>query len=108
MAERLDVSAKALEAAVAERTHIAKALACAAKHAQDTRDAQHERLARCKCNVARVQGETIVRQLLEAHDGADLSLIPLPMVPKILFRNDASLKFLCTLNDGSVAWSADQ
>jgi hypothetical protein len=108
MAERLDESAKALEITVTERTPIAKALAARAKHVQDIRDAQHERLAQCKCNVARVQGETIVRQLLEAHDGADLSLIPLPMIPKILFRNDASLKFLYAVQNGSVAWRADQ
>jgi hypothetical protein len=108
MADRLDESAKALEIAVAERAPIARALTAAKKHVQDIRDAQHERLAQCKCNVARVQGETIVRQLLEAHDGADLSLIPLPMIPKILFRNDASLKFLCAVHDGSIAWTVDQ
>jgi hypothetical protein len=108
LAERLDESAKALEITVAERTSIAKALAAAAKHGQDIRDAQHERLAQCKCNVERVQGEIIVRQLLEVHDGADLSLIPLPMIPKILFRNDASLKFLYAVHDGSFAWSAAQ
>ena len=33
-----------------------------------------------------MSGETIVRQLLEAHDDPDLSLIPLPMIPKILFN----------------------
>ncbi len=108
MAERLEESAKAVEIAVAERTPIARALAVATRHVQDIREAQHERLAQCRCNVAHVQGETIIRQLLEAHDGADLSLIPLPMIPKILFRNDASLKFLYAVHDGSVAWTADQ
>jgi hypothetical protein len=108
MEERLDGAAKALEIAVAERTPIARALTTAAKHAQDIRDVQHERLAQCRCNIESVQGETIVRQLLEPHDGTDLSLIALPMIPNILFRNDASLKFLCTVHDGSFAWSADR
>jgi hypothetical protein len=106
MAERLDASANALELAVTERGPIAKALAAALAHVHALRDAQHARLADCNCLIARVDGETIVRQLLEAHDDPDLSLIPLPMIPKILFRNDASLKFLCAVHAGKVAWQA--
>jgi hypothetical protein len=108
MAERLDGPAKALEVAVAERNPLAKALAAATAQVQTQRDHHHARIADCQCNIARVEGETIVRQLLEAHDDPDLSLIPLPMIPKILFRNDASLKFLGTVREGRVGWRAGQ
>jgi hypothetical protein len=53
-----------------------------------------------------VDGETIVRQLLDGHDDPDLSLIPLPMIPKILFRNDASVKVICAVQAGTVDWAA--
>jgi hypothetical protein len=106
MADRLDESAKALEGTVSERTPIAKKLAAAKIHAQVLRDGQYARVVDCRCNIANVGGETIVRQLLEAHDDLDLSLIPLPMIPKILFRNDASLKFLYAVKEGRVEWHA--
>lgn len=108
MAQRLEDTAQALEATVAERRGITKALAAAKAHVQALQEDQTARLADCRCNIARVLGETIVRQLLEVHDDPDLSLIPLPMIPKILFRNDASLKFLYAVHEGKVAWSVDQ
>jgi hypothetical protein len=70
----------------------------------DELDERGEVPADCRCTIDTVAGETIVRQLLEAHGGPDLSLIPLPMIPKILFRNDGSLKFLFALQEGSVDW----
>jgi signal transduction histidine kinase len=106
MADRLDESAKVLESAVSERSLIVKKLAAAKIHTQALRDSQNARVADCRCNIANVEGETIVRQLLEAHDDPDLSLIPLPMIPKILFRNDASLKFLYAVHEGRVEWHA--
>jgi hypothetical protein len=81
-------------------------LAAATSHLQALRDEQRMRLADCRCNITHVEGETIVRQLLEVHDDPDVSLISLPMIPKILFRNDASLKFLCAVTDGKVEWRA--
>jgi hypothetical protein len=108
MADRLYESAKALVDTVAERSPIAKALATCAAHVQVLRNEHAVRLADCRCNIARVDGETIVRQLLEQHDDPDLSLIPLQQIPKILFRNDASVRFLCAVNDGQVKWSAGQ
>ena len=104
MAERLNDAAQALEMAVAERREITKALTAATAQVQSLRDAQTARMADCRCQIAHVQGETIVRQLLEMHDDPDLSLIPLPMIPKILFRNDASLKFLGAIHAGKVDW----
>jgi hypothetical protein len=108
MAERLDDSAKALELAVSERNPIGKALTAATANVQTLRDEQTARLVDCRCHIARVDGETIVRQLLEEHDDPDLSLIPLPMIPKILFRNDASLKFLCAVHEGRIDWRVGQ
>lgn len=99
-------TAKALEATVAERRPLAKALAVATAQVQSLKDEQTARLADCHCKIARVDGETIVRQLLEDHDDPDLSLIPLPMIPKILFRNDASVKMLCAVHEGRVDWAA--
>ena len=107
MEERWEETAKALELAVAERRPLAKALAAAAAQVQALRDGQAARLADCRCKIARVDGETIVRQLLDGHDDPDLSLIPLPMIPKILFRNDASVKVICAVQAGAVDWSAD-
>jgi hypothetical protein len=104
MSERLEDTAKALELAVAERRPLAEALASATKQVNDMRKEQAARLADCRCKIETVGGETIVRQLLEAHDDPDLSLIPLPMIPKILFRNDASLKFLYAVHQGKVDW----
>jgi hypothetical protein len=43
---------------------------------------------------------------LDGHDDPDLSLIPLPMIPKILFRNDASVKVICAVQAGTVDWAA--
>jgi hypothetical protein len=106
MEERWEETAKALELAVAERRPLAKALAATAAQVQSIRDAQDARLADCRCKIAHVDGETIVRQLLEAHDDPDLSLIPLPMIPKILFRNDASVKVICAVHEGKVDWTA--
>jgi hypothetical protein len=106
MAERLEDTAKALEATVAERRPLADALAAATRHVQEVQQAQAARLADCRCKIDRVGGETIVRQLLEAHDDPDLSQIDLPMIPKILFRNDASLKFLYAVQAGKVDWTA--
>lgn len=106
MEERWEETAKALELAVAERRPLAKALAATAAQVQLIRDAQDARLADCRCKIAHVDGETIVRQLLEAHDDPDLSLIPLPMIPKILFRNDASVKVICAVHEGKVDWTA--
>ncbi len=106
MAERLEDQARALEATVAERRPLAKALATATAQVQAMRQEQAARLADCRCKIDTVGGETIVRQLLEAHDDPDLSLIPLPMIPKILFRNDASLKFLYAVHEGTVDWTA--
>jgi hypothetical protein len=106
MAERLDVPAKALESAVAQRTPIAKAIAAAKQSVKEIQEEKNARLAQCQCSIDRVQGETLVRQLREAHNHTDLSLIPEPRIPKILFRNDASLKFLYAVHEGSVNWSA--
>ena len=105
MSERLEDTAKALESAVAERRPLAEALATATRQVNDMRQEQAARLGDCRCKIDTVGGETIVRQLLEAHDDPDLSLIPLPMIPKILFRNDASLKFLYAVHQGKVDWS---
>jgi hypothetical protein len=104
MSERLEETAKALESAVAERRPLAEALASATKQVQEMQQEQAARLGDCRCKIDTVGGETIVRQLLEAHDDPDLSLILLPMIPKILFRNDASLKFLYTVQQGKVDW----
>ena len=106
MAERLEDKARALEAAVAERRPLAKALTAATTQVQSLQQEQAARLADCRCKIDTVGGETIVRQLLEPHDDPDLSLIPLPMIPKILFRNDASLKFLYAVHAGKVDWTA--
>lgn len=106
MADRLEDSAKVLEGFVAERTAIAKKLAAAVGQVQAIKNDQGVRLANCRCNILHVDGETIVRQLLDPHDDPDLSLIPLPMIPKILFRNDASLKFLYAVQTGKVEWNA--
>ena len=54
----------------------------------------------------RVEGETIVRRIVEHHDSPDLSAIDLPLIPKILFRNDASLKVLCNVQKGRVDLAA--
>ena len=105
MSERLEDAAKALESAVAERRPLAEALAVATQQVNDVRQEQAARLADCRCKIDTVGGETIVRQLLAAPDDPDLSLIPLPMSPKILFRNDASLKFLYAVHAGQVDWS---
>jgi hypothetical protein len=104
MSERLEDTAKALESAVAERRPLAEALAAATRQVNAMRQEQTARLDDCRCKIDTVGGETIVRQLLEAHDDPDLSLIPLPMIPKILFRNDASLKFLYAVHQGKVDW----
>jgi predicted nuclease with TOPRIM domain len=104
MAERLDDTARALEATVAERRPLAKALAAATAQVDSVQQTHIARLADCRCKIDTVGGETIVRQLLEVHDDPDLSLIPLPMIPKILFRNDASLKFLYAVHKGTVDW----
>jgi hypothetical protein len=108
MEERLEETAKTLEVAVAERRPLAKALAATVAQVQALRDGQDARLADCRCRIDRVDGETIVRQLLEGHDDPDLSMIPLPMIPKILFRNDASVKVICAAHDGKVDWTAGQ
>ena len=105
MVERLEDTARALEATVAERRPLAEALAAANRQVKSVQQDHAARLADCGCKIDKVGGETIVRQLLEAHDDPDLSLIPLPMIPKILFRNDASLKFLYAVHEGKVDWT---
>jgi hypothetical protein len=105
MEERLGDAARALETAVAERRPIAKELAAATSEVQSLRDHHAAILGECYCRIAHVAGETIVRHLLEVHDGPDLSQIAPPMIPKILFRNDASVRFLYTVHDGKVDWS---
>ena len=102
MTERLDDAAKALEAAVAERRPLTKALASAQAQVQALRDEHAAKLADSRCQIARVEGETIVRRIVEHHDSPDLSAIDLPLIPKILFRNDASLKVLCNVHKGKV------
>ncbi len=106
MGQQLGDAAKALESDVAQRTVIAKAIADARQRVQAIHDTKSARLAQCKCNVDQVLGETLVRQLLETYEHADLSLIPEPRIPKILFRNDGSLKFLYAIQEGSVNWTA--
>ena len=108
MEERLGDTASALEAVVAERRPLSKALAALTAQAQAMAAEQAARILDCRCKIARVDGETIVRQLLEPHDDPDLSLIPLPMIPKILFRNDASVKMLCAVHEGTLDWTAEQ
>ena len=106
MGQLLGDAAKALEGNVAQRTVINRAIAHARHRVQAIDDTKSALLAQCKCNVDQVLGETLVRQLLEAHNHADLSVIPEPRIPKILFRNDASLKFLYASHHGSVNWTA--
>lgn len=106
MEDRLGGTAQALEAAVAERRSLSKALVAVTAQAQALVDGQAALLSDCRCKVAHVDGETIVRQLLEVHDDPDLSLIPLPMIPKILFRNDASVKMLYAVHEGTLNWTA--
>jgi hypothetical protein len=106
MEERLGDTATALEAVVAERRPLSKALAALTAQAQAMAAEQAARMSDCRCKIARVDGETIVRQLLEPHDDPDLSLIPLPMIPKILFRNDASVKMLYSVHEGTLDWTA--
>lgn len=106
MEERLGESAEALQATVAERRPLAKALADVTAQAQALRDDHVARLADCRCKINRVDGDTIVRQLLAEHEDPDLSLIDLPLIPRILFRNDASVKMLCAVHEGKVDWQA--
>jgi hypothetical protein len=108
MEERLGETAKALESAVAERRPLVKDLAHFNAQAKALIEEQAALLSDCRCNIARMDGETIVRQLLEVHDDPDLSLIPLPMIPKILFRNDASVKMLFAMHEGALNWTASQ
>ncbi|HNV58248.1 MAG TPA: hypothetical protein PKH72_01200 [Rhodoferax sp.] len=105
MDARLGDTASALEAVVAERRPYSKTLASLTAQAQAMVDAQLALMSDCRCKIARVDGETIVRQLLEPHDDPDLSLIPLPMIPKILFRNDASVRTLCAVHEGTLNWT---
>lgn len=107
MESRLAEPARALEVAVAERRAANKALVALRGEIQALRDQQTARMADCHCTIRHVSGETIVRQLLEAHDDPDLSLIAPPMIPKILFRNDASVRFLFAPHDGAVHWTPD-
>lgn len=107
MEQRLGDAATALESAVAERRAATKALAAVRGEVKRLHDQQVARMADCHCAIHAVTGETIVRQLLEAHDDPDLSLIPLPMIPKILFRNDASVRFLFAAHDGKVHWAPE-
>ena len=106
LGERLAEATTALETAVAQRRPLAKALNACMARVQTLREEQAIRLAACFCKITRVEGETIVRKLTEAHDDTDLSMIQPPKIPKILFRNDASLQFLCALNEGTVDWCA--
>lgn len=108
MGERLGDATTALETAVAERNPLVKGLNSCMARVQTLREEQAARLAACFCKIKRVEGETIVRKLLETHDDADLSMIDLPKIPKILFRNDASLHFLCAVHEGTVNWCAGQ
>lgn len=104
MEERFADDVKALEQAVSERRVIAHAMSELAAQIQSMREEHAARLGDCHCKIANVNGETIVRQLLEVHDDPDLSLISLPMIPKILFRNDATLKFLYAAHEGTISW----
>lgn len=106
LGERLGDATTALETAVAERNPIVKGLNACMARVQALRERQAASLAACLCKIKRVEGETIVRKLLETHDDDDLSMIDLPKIPKILFRNDASLHFLCAVHEGTVNWCA--
>ena len=108
MEERLGEMASALEAAVAERRSLGKALAAVTAQVGALLDGQAAVLSECHCKISHVDGETLVRQLLEAHDDPDLSMVPLPMIPKILFRNDASVKMLYAIHEGTLDWTAGQ
>jgi hypothetical protein len=105
MEAKLGSTASALEAVVAERRPLIKSLSALTAQAKAMFDGHIAHMSACRCKIKRVDGETIMRQLLEPHDDPDLSLIPLPMIPKILFRNDASVKMLCTVHEGSVDWT---
>ena len=104
MEENLEATAKELETQVAERNSVAKTLATANAQIQEIHDRHSALIADCRCKIHHVDGESIVRQLLEPYDGTDLSQIALPSIPKILFRNDASLKFLGAVVRGTVDW----
>lgn len=106
MEQHLEPTARELELAVSERRPQEKALSALVEELQSRLDAQTTILSDCYCKVMDVAGETILRMLVESYDSADLSLISQPKIPRILFRNDASVKFLQAARSGHIDWRA--
>jgi hypothetical protein len=63
-------------------------------------------LADCRCRIAKVDGETIVRKTSLDHEDIDVSQLPGEAIPKIFIRNDASVKMVFSATQGAVDWVA--
>lgn len=106
MEEKFAPAAKALEVAVAEKRPLAKNLAALQAQVKVLKDERAALLADCRCHIAKVDGETIVRKTTIEHEDIDVSQLPGDAIPKIFIRNDASVTMVFSATHGALAWAA--
>ena len=106
MEEKFAPSAKDLESAVAEKRPLAKTLTALQAAVEALQDERAALLADCRCRIAKVDGETIVRKTSLDHEDIDVSQLPGEAIPKIFIRNDASVKMVFSAAQGAVDWVA--
>lgn len=106
MEEKFGPAAKALEAAVAEKRPLAKTLIALQAEVKALRDERAALLADCRCHIAKVDGETIVRRTSIDHEDFDVSQLPGEAIPKIFIRNDASVQMVFSAAQGALTWAA--
>jgi cell division protein FtsB len=105
MESRFGPTAQALETAASEKRPLAKALAELQSQLKTLTDERAAILADCRCQIAHVDGDTIVRSTTIAHEDLDVSQLPGEAITQTFIRNGASVNRVFSAAQGRVDWA---
>ena len=104
MDSRFGPTAQALEAAASEKRAVVKSVAEAQAQLTVLTDERAARLADCRCQIAQVEGDTIVRSTALVHEDRDVSQLPGETITQTFIRNGPSVKMVFSAAQGRVDW----
>lgn len=106
MEQKFADPAKALESAVANKRPLAKTLNGLQAQIKSLQDERAALLADCRCRIAHIGGETLVRRSTTQHQDFDISQMPGETIPQIFVRNDPGALMVFSGKQGELAWVA--
>ncbi len=105
MESRFGPTASALETAAGAKRAVAKSVTELQTQLKALADERATVLADCRCQIALVDGDTIVRSTAMVHEDLDVSQLPGEIITQTFIRNGPSVKMVFSASQGRVDWA---